>query len=300
MNEAAEPKAQFLACRNWFWIRFPIMKTFDPPSNSGTTKEPMVGMKTSITLLVFCFLYAPIAVLIIFSFNDSKLNAAWRGFTLAWYGRLFANESVLGAFKNTMIVAVASTVISTAIGTITAYGLNRFHVRMRGFFDSLIYMPIIMPEIIMGISLLAFLVLIGVRLGLSTIIIGHVVFNISFVTVVVSARLADMDRRIEEAAMDLGAPHDQARGFGGRASGIHAFLRRFRRDFLHIRRWRNHASPEDILHDKIRRQPRDQRHIHPRHSGIDHSRVRVAENRKGKMSDGNGKRGMDRRTTGEP
>jgi len=161
------------------------------------------------TLLVFCFLYAPIVVLVIFSFNDSKLNAAWRGFTLAWYGKLFANESVLAAFKNTMIVAIASTAISTAIGTVTAYGLNRFHVRMRGFFDSLIYMPIIMPEIIMGISLLAFLVLIGVRLGLSTIIIGHVVFNISFVTVVVSARLADMDRRIEEAAMDLGADRVQ-------------------------------------------------------------------------------------------
>ncbi len=157
------------------------------------------------TLLVFFFLYAPIVVLVIFSFNDSKLNAAWRGFTLAWYGRLLANQSVLTAFKNTMIVAIVSTAISTVIGTVTAYGLNRFHVRMRGFFDTLIYMPIIMPEIIMGISLLGFLVLLGIKLGLSTIIIGHVVFNISFVTVVVSARLADTDRAVEEAAMDLGA-----------------------------------------------------------------------------------------------
>jgi len=157
------------------------------------------------TILVFLFLYAPIAILVVFSFNDSRLNAVWRGFTLKWYGALIENASIMSAFWNTMVVAIVSTIVATAIGTVTAYGLNRLHVRFRGVYDSLIYMPIIMPEIIMGISLLAFLVLIGIQLGLSTIIIGHVVFNISFVTVVVSARLAGADPALEEAAMDLGA-----------------------------------------------------------------------------------------------
>jgi spermidine/putrescine transport system permease protein len=181
---------------NWFWTL----------ASRRRIVERRGGLAVKLhTLLVFLFLYAPIVILIVFSFNNSRINAVWRGFTLEWYGKLLQNAAIMSAFWNTMVVALISTVAATTIGTVTAYGLTRFHVRFRGLYDSLIYMPIIMPEIIMGISLLVFLVLIGMQLGLSTIIIGHVVFNISFVTVVVSARLAGADPALEEAAMDLGA-----------------------------------------------------------------------------------------------
>ncbi len=195
MEWPARPRGAMANAFRGPWPRF---------GNRMVERRGNTALKLS-SLLTFIFLYAPIVVLIVFSFNTSKLNATWRGFTLAWYGRLFANESILRAFRNTMIVAVVSTIVSTLIGTVTAYGMNRFNVRFRTLYDSLIYMPIIMPEIIMGISLLAFLVLIGISLGISTIIIGHVVFNISFVTIVISARLANTDESIEEAAMDLGA-----------------------------------------------------------------------------------------------
>lgn len=165
--------------------------------------------------VVFIFLYAPIIVLMIFSFNASRLNAVWQGFTLEWYAILLRDEMVHNAFKNSMIVAVSSTAISTVIGTITALALERFRFRLRTTFDAVLYLPIIIPDIVMAVSLLLFFVSafrvvgdwFGVQwgLGLGTIIIAHVAFNISFVTVVVRARLADFDRSLEEAAQDLGA-----------------------------------------------------------------------------------------------
>lgn len=166
-------------------------------------------------LLVFVFLYAPIIVLMIFSFNASRLTAVWQGFTLDWYATLLIDEAIHNAFKNSMIVALSSTAISTVIGTITALVLERFRFRLRTAFDMVLYLPIIIPDIVMAVSLLIFFVsafrvlgnLLGVQwgLGLGTIVIAHVAFNISFVAVVVRARLADFDRTLEEAAQDLGA-----------------------------------------------------------------------------------------------
>lgn len=163
----------------------------------------------------YAFLYAPIAILVIFSFNASRLNTVWQGFTLEWYAVLLHDEMVHSAFKNSMIVATTSTVISTAIGTMTALVMERFRFKLRSVFDAVLYLPIIIPDIVMAVSLLLFFVsafrmlgsLLGVQwqLGLGTIIIAHVSFNISFVAVVVRARLADFDRTLEEAAQDLGA-----------------------------------------------------------------------------------------------
>ncbi len=166
-------------------------------------------------LLAFAFLYAPIVILVIFSFNASRLNAVWQGFTLEWYSILLRDEMIHSAFKNSMIVATASTVISTVLGTMTALVMERFRFKLRSAFDAVLYLPIIIPDIVMAVSLLLFFVsafrvlssLAGIQwqLGLGTIIIAHVSFNISFVAVVVRARLADFDRTLEEAAQDLGA-----------------------------------------------------------------------------------------------
>lgn len=164
---------------------------------------------------VYAFLYAPIAILIIYSFNASRYSSVWGGFSLDWYVELFRDEAIAQALLNSLIVAAFSTLIATIIGTMTAFALERYSFRSRAFLDSVMYLPIIIPEIVQGISLLLLFALIfnlirslfgfGPELGLPTIVIAHVVFNISYVTVVVRARLRGFDRTLEEAAMDLGA-----------------------------------------------------------------------------------------------
>ncbi len=155
--------------------------------------------------LVYVFLYLPIFILIIFSFNKARIGSVWTGFTLDWYRELLKDTSILAALKNSLIVAVASTFISTIIGTLVAFAMSRFSFPGKRAFDSILYMPIIMPDILMGISLLTLYVIIRFTLGLVSIIVAHVAFNISFVAVVVTARLHDYDMTLDEAAMDLGA-----------------------------------------------------------------------------------------------
>ncbi len=151
----------------------------------------------------YVFLYLPIIILVIFSFNASRYAVAWRGFTLQWYASLFANEAIGAALKNTLIVAGVSTLISTVFGTMVALAMERYKFRAKLAFDALLYLPIIIPDIAMAVMLLLFFVLSHSRLGLTTIIISHVAFNISFVAVVVRARLAYFDISLEEAAQDL-------------------------------------------------------------------------------------------------
>lgn len=162
--------------------------------------------------LVFLFFYAPIAVLVFFSFNSGRYVSEWSGFSLRWYAALLGNEAIGLALKNSLIVACASTLIATVIGTLVALGMERYNFRGKLSMDSALYLPIIIPDISMAVMLLLFFVQafnllnrIGVHLalGLSTIILAHVAFNISFVAVVVRARLADFDRSLEEAARDL-------------------------------------------------------------------------------------------------
>src|ERR671921_696253 len=155
--------------------------------------------------LVYLFLYAPIMVLIGFSFNSTKNTQVWTGFSTQWYGELIRDGSVLNAFKLSLTVGVTATAIATVIGTFTALALSRYEFRGKTFADSAIYAATVMPEIVVGVSLLVFFVAATVPLGIVTIVIAHVAFCISFVTIVVRARLSGMDRSVEEAAQDLGA-----------------------------------------------------------------------------------------------
>lgn len=154
---------------------------------------------------VYVFLYAPILVLMFFSFNSTRSTQVWTGFSLEWYGELLRDESVHDAFRTSLTVGIAATAIATVIGTLTALALSRHTFRGQTFADTAIYAATVMPEIVVGVSLLVFFVAIQFALGVTTIIIAHVAFTISFVTIVVRARLSGMDRSIEEAAQDLGA-----------------------------------------------------------------------------------------------
>jgi spermidine/putrescine transport system permease protein len=141
----------------------------------------------------------------VFSFNSTRSTQVWTGFSTKWYGELLRDQSILNAFYNSLTVGIVSTAIATVIGTFTALALTRYDFRGKGFTDTTIYAATVMPEIVVGVSLLVFFVAASFPLGITTIIIAHVAFNISFVTIVVRARLSGMDRSIEEAAQDLGA-----------------------------------------------------------------------------------------------
>ncbi|MGH3146727.1 MAG: ABC transporter permease [Rubrobacter sp.] len=159
----------------------------------------------AVAVAIYLFLYAPIAVLMLFSFNSANSTQIWEGFSLKWYGDLVNNQSVLEAFRTSIVVGVSATALATVIGTLTALALTRHRFRGKSVADSTIYAATVMPEIVVGVSLLAFFVSVQFGLGLTTIVVAHVAFTISFVTIVVRARLAGMDRSLEEAAQDLGA-----------------------------------------------------------------------------------------------
>ncbi len=155
--------------------------------------------------LVYLFLYAPIAILVLFSFNATSQTAVWQGFTLEWYRSLLGNELILASVRNSLIVGVAATGIATVLGTLVALALGRYEFRGQGLTKNLLYLPIIIPEIVIGAALVTFFGVSGLRLSLATVVISHVVFSISYVAIVVRARLSGFDRSLEEAALDLGA-----------------------------------------------------------------------------------------------
>jgi spermidine/putrescine transport system permease protein len=154
---------------------------------------------------VYAFLHLPILVLVVFSFNESKFAASWVGFTLDWYSRLLERPDILRGLRASLVVAGASTVISAVLGTLVALAIARHRFRGRGALEGFLYVPLVTPEIVVGISLLILFALVKIPLGLTTIVIAHVAFSLSFVVIVVLARLAGMDRSLEEAAMTLGA-----------------------------------------------------------------------------------------------
>ncbi len=180
-----------------------------PPRSIGSW---LLGLNAA---LVFAFLYLPILILVLFSFNASRFGASWTGWTLDWYRELFADRRIADAFRTTMIIAVISTAVSTVLGTMLALALERYRFRGRTSLDATIYLPVVIPDIVMAVSLLAFFSLLfrllntvlglGVRTGLGTVIISHIAFNISFVAVTVRTSLRNFDMRLEEAAQDLGA-----------------------------------------------------------------------------------------------
>ncbi len=168
------------------------------------------GLLAANAVCIYFFLYAPIILLIAFSFNNNRRSlSVWRGFTLDWYAQLFQDVATGQALRNSLIVAVASTVLSTIIGTLLALVMERHRFLGRMTFEALIYLPIIIPEIAMGFMLVLFFVTARIPLGLPTVIVSHAAFNISYVTVIVRARLAGMSTTLEEAAQDLGANHWQ-------------------------------------------------------------------------------------------
>ena len=161
-------------------------------------------------VLLYLFLYAPIAVVIVYSFNAARFGAGWAGFTTKWYGDLLENSLALSAAKNTLLLGLFSTVISTVLGTLLGYGLSRFTFPGKRVFSRLLYVPVFIPDIVLAVALLLFYSLVrgwlGVfGLGLTTMVLAHVTFQIPFVAIVVRSRLVDLDPALEEAASDLGA-----------------------------------------------------------------------------------------------
>lgn len=172
------------------------------------------------SLAFFVFLYLPIALIVVYSFNANPINMMiWSGASLDWYRSLFglsnslgsstqyveSTDQLLGALRTSLAVALTTTLISTVAGTLTALALARYRFRLARFYRVLLFMPMLMPDIVLGIALLIFFIGAGVPLGKTSIIIGHCTFLISYVFLVVSARLAGMDTRLEEASADLGA-----------------------------------------------------------------------------------------------
>lgn len=156
--------------------------------------------------LGFVFLYVPMLILVIYSFNESKLVTVWAGFSTKWYGELLANDAFLDAAWVTLQVAVMSSTVATVLGTMAAYVLvrgGRFFGRT--LFSGMIYAPLVMPEVITGLSLLLLFIGIGLERGILTIVLAHTTFSMCFVSVVVSSRLVTFDQSLEEAALDLGA-----------------------------------------------------------------------------------------------
>lgn len=190
------------------------MTTQIPPQNLPTRLKPSAEYISlgdrlkkwffdGYAVLVYLFLYAPIILLVVYSFNKSRFPTYWTGFTLEWYQVLFNDHLIATAMKNTLIVSIISTIISIIIGTMVAVGIERYNFRTKPVVDGLLFMPIIIPDIAMAIMLLVFFNLISMDLGLTSIIIAHVAFNISFVAIIVRARMASLGTTFEEAANDL-------------------------------------------------------------------------------------------------
>ena len=153
---------------------------------------------------VFAFLYLPILVVIVFSFSGAGNVGVWGGFSLRWYERMAGNEQLLATLRNTLWVALWSTIIATVLGTAAALAIDRYKRWVgRGTFDAVLYLPVIIPDVTMAVMLLLWFTQIGLPLGRPSIILAHIAFNISFVAIVVRARLAHMDPSMEEAAADL-------------------------------------------------------------------------------------------------
>lgn len=185
--------------------------------------KPSWLLLTLYSAIFFVFIYLPLAIIVIYSFNSNPLDmSSWQHFTLDWYRGLFglkdvssgigtsavyveSTDQLLKALRNSLIVAGTTTIISTTIGTATAIAMTRFRFRLRGAYQGMMMLPMMMPDIVLGIGLLIFFVTLGFKLSLLTIIIGHCTFLSSYVFIVVQARMAALDPALEEASADLGA-----------------------------------------------------------------------------------------------
>ena len=155
--------------------------------------------------LIYLLLYLPIIVLVVMSFNESKTGYNWGGFSLKWYESLFNNQAMLDAFWHSIVLGLIAATVSTLIGTLTAMALHRYDFRGKGLLNSLLFVLMMSPEIVLAISLLALFLLIGLQLGFVSLLIAHITFCLPFVVITVFARLSSLDERLMEAARDLGA-----------------------------------------------------------------------------------------------
>ncbi|GAA5484204.1 ABC transporter permease [Haloferula sargassicola] len=162
------------------------------------------------TILVLVFFYLPIAALVVRSFNSSRYTPEWKGFTWKWYERLFERDDLLAALGNSLKIATAASLLSMVLGTSAAFALHRHRSRLQDFHSLMVRVPLVLPDILMGMSLLLLFVSIGMPLSLVTITLAHVTFCLSYVALVVLARLEDFDFNVVEAARDLGASRLQA------------------------------------------------------------------------------------------
>lgn len=154
---------------------------------------------------IFVFLYAPIFALILFSFNDSKSMAKWQGFTFKWYQELMHNDAILSALRTTILVAVVASIIATIIGTISAIGIHKMKGAKKSVLLNINYLPVLNPDIVTAIGLMSLFIFLNLDLGLGTMILAHITFDIPYVVLSVLPRLKQLPQNIEEAAMDLGA-----------------------------------------------------------------------------------------------
>ena len=157
--------------------------------------------------IIYALFYIPVLVMIQFSFNDAKRNYSWEGFTTAWYGKLFSfrNHDLWEALVYSLIIAVVATVISVVIGVLGGIGLKKFHNRGKKFINLMLYVPIVVPEIVLAVSMLIIFMTIGIKLGMGTIVIGHCTFCIPYAVVTIKGRISGDNDTLQEASMDLGA-----------------------------------------------------------------------------------------------
>lgn len=155
--------------------------------------------------IIFSLMYMPVAVVIIFSFNESKLPVRFTGFSLKWYQELLGDSAMIEALGNSLILGVASCLVSAVIGTLGAVGLSRIHWKTKSALEYVSILPLMIPEIILGMVLMAFFYLLNIPFGMLTLLLGHTVFCVPYILMEVKARLAGMDPSLEEAARDLGA-----------------------------------------------------------------------------------------------
>ncbi|PAB57419.1 ABC transporter permease [Anaeromicrobium sediminis] len=160
--------------------------------------------------LVYTFLYLPILLLILYSFNDSKYSGKWNGFTLKWYKALLEDSSIMSALYNTFSIAILASIIATIIGTVSAIAIFKMGPRMKTIFMNVTYLPVMNPDIVIGISLLALFTAVKMKLGFITLLLAHVTFNIPYVILAVLPKLTQLNPYLEEAALDLGATPFQA------------------------------------------------------------------------------------------
>lgn len=155
--------------------------------------------------ILFFLMYLPIGVVVVFSFNEARLPVRFTGFSMKWYQELFQDRDMLQALKNSLILAVSSCAVSAVIGTLGAVGISRIHWKTKGMLEYISILPLMIPEIILGMVLMAFFYMMNLPFGMLTLLIGHTVFCVPYILMEVKARLAGMDPSLEEAARDLGA-----------------------------------------------------------------------------------------------